>query len=158
MAFVKSHFYPGADILGEVFHCSSSSSFKVNGARIVAVGGQIGESADYSPFTPDGPDGSQFEGGHAHQFDVAMYNVERALAAASPHLSPEELWAGVYNMTSFHVGVVSQEEQLAIAASARKYLGKGDNKPAWAAICVAALFPPKCLIEIQVQAAYKEDA
>ncbi|EXJ57390.1 hypothetical protein A1O7_07737 [Cladophialophora yegresii CBS 114405] len=158
MSFVKSHFYPGAETLAEVFSCSSSSSFPVKGARIVAVGGQIGESAEYSPFTPDGADGSQFEGGHAQQFEVAMHNVERALAAASPHLTAEELWAGVFNMTSFHVGVVSQEEQLKIGASARKYFGKGNSKPAWAAICVAALFPPKCLIEIQVQAAYKEDA
>jgi hypothetical protein len=51
--------------------------------------------------------------------------------------------------------VISQEEQLEIAAVARKYLGK--NKRAWAAIFVAALFPPKCLMEIQVQAAYANE-
>ncbi|KAK5057850.1 hypothetical protein LTR84_011851 [Exophiala bonariae] len=153
MAFVKNHDYPGYASLGDVFNISSAVSFHGKNARIVATSGQIGEASDYSPFTPNGTDGQQFGGGHSQQFDIAMHNIQKSLAAASPHLSVTELWEGVYNITSFHVGVLSQDEQLEIAAVARKYLGK--NKPAWAAICVAALFPPKCLVEIQVQAAYE---
>lgn len=152
MSLVKNHDYPGYEILGNVFNISAAASFQAGNIRIVATSGQIGEASDYSPFSPDGVDGQQFEGGHAKQFDVAMHNIQKSLAAASPDLSPEQLWAGVFNITSFHVGAIPQEDQLEIAAVARRYLGK--NKPAWAAICVAALFPPKCLVEIQVQAAY----
>lgn len=152
MAFVQNHDYPGYEVLGNVFNISAAASFQGKNARIVATSGQIGEASDYSPFAPNGADGEQFDGGHAKQFDVAMYNIQKSLAAASPSLSPEQLWAGVFNITSFHVGTIPQEEQLEIAAVARKYLGV--NKPAWAAICVAALFPPKALVEIQVQAAY----
>lgn len=152
MPFVENHDYPGYEVLGNVFNISAAASFQGKDARIVATSGQIGESGDYSPFAPSGADGQQFAGGHAQQFDVAMYNIEKSLAAASPDLSPTELWEGIFNITSFHVGTIPQEEQLEIAVVARKYLGK--NKPAWAAICVAALFPPKCLVEIQVQAAY----
>ncbi|KAK4942001.1 hypothetical protein LTR10_018182 [Elasticomyces elasticus] len=155
MAFIKNHDYPGYEVLGNVFNISAAASFQAKNARIVATSGQIGEASDYSPFTPNGANGQQFEGGHAKQFDVAMHNIQKSLAAASPHLSPTELWEGVFNITSFHVGAIQQEEQLELAAVARKYLGK--NKPAWAAICVAALFPPKCLVEIQVQAAYATD-
>lgn len=153
MAFVKNHDYKGYEILGNVFNISAAASFEAKDARIVATSGQIGEAADYSPFKPDGEDGQQFSGGHAEQFDVAMHNIEKSLAAANPDLSSEQLWGGVFNITSFHVGQLSQDDQLGIAAVARQYLGK--NKPAWAAICVLALFPPKCLVEIQVQAAYK---
>lgn len=153
MPFVSNHDYPGYAVLGNVFNISAAASFQSKNARIVATSGQIGEAGDYSPFSPNGVDGEQFSGGHASQFDVAMHNIQKSLAAASPDLSPTELWEGVFNITSFHVGVIPQEEQLEIAAVARRYLGK--NKPAWAAICVAALFPPKCLVEIQVQAAYE---
>jgi len=58
-------------------------------------------------------------------------------------------------MPSFHVGALSKEEQLQIAEIARRYFG--NNKPAWAAICVNALFSPEALVEIQVQAAYRDD-
>lgn len=153
MPFVSNHDYPGYEVLGNVFNISAAASFQSKNARIVATSGQIGEAGDYSPFMPSGVDGEQFSGGHAAQFDVAMHNIQKSLAAASPDLSPTELWEGIFNITSFHVGAIPQEEQLEIAAVARRYLGK--NKPAWAAICVAALFPPKCLVEIQVQAAYE---
>jgi enamine deaminase RidA (YjgF/YER057c/UK114 family) len=53
------------------------------------------------------------------------------------------------------VGVLSREEQLQIAEIARECFGK--NKPAWAAICVNALFPPEALVEVQVQAAYRDE-
>jgi enamine deaminase RidA (YjgF/YER057c/UK114 family) len=155
MTFVQNHNYPGYEVLGDVFNISAAASFEVQKARVVATSGQIGEASDYSPFTPNGVDGKQFEGGHARQFDVAMHNIQKSLAAASPNLNPQQLWEGVFNITSFHVGAIPQNEQLEIAAVARKYLGA--NKPAWAAICVAALFPPKCLVEIQVQAAYPSD-
>ncbi|GAM88168.1 hypothetical protein ANO11243_061990 [Dothideomycetidae sp. 11243] len=151
-SIVKNHDYPGYETIGNVFNISAAASFETGRARVVATSGQIGEASDYSPFTPNGVDGKQFDGGHAQQFDVAMHNIQKSLAAASPALSTDELWEGVFNITSFHVGTISQEDQLQIAAIARKYLGK--NKPGWAAVCVAALFPPKCLVEIQVQAAY----
>lgn len=155
MALIKNHDFPGYETLGNVFNISAAASFETKNTRNVATSGQIGEASDYSPFNPNGADGSQFSGGHASQFDIAMHNIEKSLAAASPDLSQEQLWNGVFNITSFHVGIIPQAEQLELAAVARKYLGK--NKPAWAAICVAALFPPKCLVEIQVQAAYRED-
>lgn len=154
MPFIQNHDYPGYSTLGDVFNISAAASFHLTSkTRIVATSGQIGEASDYSPFHPSGADGSSFSGTHPQQFEVAMHNIQKSLAAASPHLTPTELWEGVFNITSFHVGVISQEEQLEIAAVARKYLER--NKPAWAAICVAALFPPKCLVEIQVQAAYE---
>ena len=81
-----------------------------------------------------------------------MYNIQKSLAAVSTGLKPTQLWEGVFDTSSFHVGTIPQDEQLEIAPVARRYLGK--NRPAWAAICVAALFPQKCLVEIQVQAAY----
>lgn len=67
-------------------------------------------------------------------------------------LQQTQLGEGVWNITSFHAGIIPQGEQLEIAAVTRRYLGK--NTRAWVAIRVAAQFPPKCLEEIQVQAAY----
>ncbi|ETS87905.1 hypothetical protein PFICI_01733 [Pestalotiopsis fici W106-1] len=154
-SFIKNHDYPGYATLGDVFNISAASSFEVSNTCIVATSGQIGEAADYSPFEPSGANNEQFSGGHAEQFELALKNIEKSLSAAQPSLSPQELWEGVFNITSFHVGVVPQQDQLEIAAVARRYLRM--NKPAWAAICVAALFPPKCLVEVQVQAAYKKD-
>lgn len=154
-SIIGNHDYPGYAVLGDVFNISAASSFSAAGATIVATSGQIGESADYSPFNPAGANGEQFDGGHAQQFEVALKNIEKSLAAAQPKLSSRELWEGIFNITSFHVGTVEQEDQLAIAEVARRYLGK--NKPAWAAIGVASLFPPKCLVEVQVQAAYRRE-
>lgn len=136
------------------FNISAASSFELSNTVIVATSGQIGEAADYSPFHPSGTNNEQFSGGHAEQFELAFKNIEKSLLAAQPNLSSQELWEGVFNMTSFHVGAVPQQDQLEIAAVARRYLRL--NKPAWAAICVAALFPPKCPVEVQVQAAYKK--
>lgn len=152
---VKNHDYPGYEALGDVFNISAATSFKLSqDVTIVATSGQIGEAASYSPFQPGGANNEQFKGGHAAQFEVALKNIERSLAAAQPHLSSRELWEGVFNITSFHTGTVPQEDQLEIAAVARRYFGA--NKPAWAAIGVASLFPPKCLVEVQVQAAYNK--
>lgn len=152
---IGNHDYPGYATLGDVFNISAAASFSMANTTIVATSGQICESADYSPFKPSGAKGEQFAGGHAEQFGVAMKNIEKSLAAAQPSLSPRELWEGVFNITSFHAGVVPQADQLEIAEVARRYLGK--NKPAWAAIGVASLFPPKCLVEMQVQAAYRKE-
>ena len=152
---VQNHDYPGYATLGDVFNISAAASFTVGSTTIVATAGQIGESDDYSPFKPSGVNGEQFSGGHAQQFEVALMNIEKALAAAQPHLKPRQLWEGIFNITSFHVGTVPQKDQLEIAEVARRYLGK--NKPGWAAIGVASLFPPKCLVEVQVQAAYRKE-
>lgn len=154
-SIISNHDYPGYATLGDVFNISAAASFQTKNATIVATSGQIGESADYSPFEPSGANNEQFGGGHAAQFEVAFKNIEKSLAAAQPKLSGEELWEGVFNITSFHVGTVPQKDQLEIAEVARRYLRK--NKPAWAAIGVAALFPPKCLVEVQVQAAYRTE-
>jgi hypothetical protein len=70
-----------------------------------------------------------------------------------PHLSKEELWDGVFNVTSFHVGKLSREEQLGAGGMAKKWWGR--RSKAWAAICVAGLFPEDCLVEVQVSAAYE---
>ena len=153
-SIIKNHDYPGYETLGDVFNISAAASFETSDVAIVATSGQIGESADYSPFQPSGANNEQFSGGHAAQFELALKNIEKSLSAAQPKLSSRELWEGVFNITSFHVGVVPQEDQLEIAGVARRYLGS--NKPAWAAIGVAALFPPKCLVEVQVQAAYRK--
>jgi enamine deaminase RidA (YjgF/YER057c/UK114 family) len=83
-----------------------------------------------------------------------MRNVEKALAEASPYVADRRsLWTGVYNITSYHVGKLSKDEQLQIAGVAKEFLGS--HRLAWTAICVAALFAPNALVEIQVQAAYK---
>jgi len=74
---------------------------------------------------------------HVEQFEVAMQNIKKSLAAASPDLKPVDLWNGVFNMTSFHVGVLTHEDH----AVAQKYFV--GNKPAWAAICCLALFHRK---------------
>lgn len=141
---IANHDYPGYEILGNIFNISSSVS--VSGPRrLVFTSGQIAD---------DPVGGAPYAGTHGAQFDVSMRNIERALAAASPGLSSAQLWAGVVNMTSFHVGVLTRDDQLQVAAVAGRYLGQ--NKPAWAAICVLALFPPESLVEIQVQAAYDE--
>jgi len=139
---VVSNFqYPEHERLGDLFNISAATSIPAT-ARIVATSGQIAAEAE-----------SEFTGGHVEQFESSLQNIEKSLAAASPHVTDvRELWEGVYNVTSFHVGVLTKEEQLGIAAVARKYFG--NNKPGWAAICVLALFPPGCLVEIQVQAAY----
>lgn len=121
----------------------------------MATSGQVGESDEYSPFSPSGVDGEQFEGGHAQQIEIAFKNIEKSLAAAQPKLSSTELWEGIFNITSFHVGPLMQEDQLAIAEVGRRYLGR--NKPAWSAIGVAFLLPPKALVEVQVQAAYARE-
>jgi enamine deaminase RidA (YjgF/YER057c/UK114 family) len=141
---VSNHNYPGYEALGDVFNISAAVSIPAT-SRIVATSGQIGNETPDSvtPYSPS----------HEVQFEIAMQNIEKSLAAASPHISDvRELWEGVYNVTSYHVGVMSSDEQQQIGAIARKYFGK--NKPAWAAINVLALFPPGCLVEIQVQAAY----
>lgn len=151
-SIIQNHDYPGYAALGDVFNISASASFTLEDKTIVATSGQIGESSDYSPFRPSGANGEQFDGGHAQQFEIALTNIGKSLAAARPDLSARQLWEGIFNITSFHVGTVPQEDQLGIAEVARRYLGK--NKPAWAAIGVASLFPPKCLVEVQVQAAY----
>lgn len=153
-SIIGNHDYPGYATLGDVFNISAAASLPVANTTIVATSGQIGESSDYSPFSPNGSKGEQFEGGHAQQFEIALKNIEKSLAAAQPQLSSRELWEGVFNITSFHVGTVPQEDQLQIAKVARRYLK--NNKPAWAAIGVASLFPPKCLVEVQCQAAYSK--
>jgi enamine deaminase RidA (YjgF/YER057c/UK114 family) len=142
MSAVSSYNYPGYEQLGDIFNISAAVSIPSN-ARIVATSGQIADNHD------------PLWGTHAEQFEKSMVNIERSLAAASPHITDSrELWEGVFYVTSFHVGVLTKEEQLQIAAIARRYFGK--NKPAWAAICVNALFPPEALVEIQVQAAYQD--
>ena len=153
-SIIRNYDYPGYATLGDVFNISAAASFASGDVDIVATSGQIGESADYSPFSPSGAAGEQFDGGHAKQFEVALTNIEKSLAAARPDLTPQQLWEGVFNITSFHVGTVPQKDQLEIAEVARRYFGK--NKPAWAAIGIASLFPPKCLVEVQMQAAYKK--
>ncbi|KAL2793099.1 hypothetical protein BJX66DRAFT_339158 [Aspergillus keveii] len=142
MSAVSSYNYPGYEQLGDIFNISAAVSIPSN-ARIVATSGQIADNHD------------PLWGTHAEQFEKAMVNIERSLAAASPHITDSrDLWEGVFYVTSYHVGVLTREEQLQIAAIARRYFGK--NKPAWAAICVNALFPPEALVEIQVQAAYQD--
>ena len=153
-SIIANHDYTGYATLGDVFNISAAASFSTRNTTIVATSGQIGESNDYSPFDPSGANGEQFAGGHAAQFETALMNIEKSLAAAQPNMKPRELWEGVFNITSFHVGTVPQKDQLEIAEVARRYLGK--NKPAWAAIGVLSLFPPKCLVEVQVQAAYSD--
>ncbi|KAF2496529.1 hypothetical protein BU16DRAFT_559852 [Lophium mytilinum] len=143
MSAISNHDYPGYEVLGNVFNISAAASFPP-GCRIVATSGQIADN--HSP---------QW-GTHAEQFEKSLTNIQRSLAAASPHIKdPEELWAGVFNMTSFHVGKLTKEQQQQLASLARRFFGK--NKPAWAAICVLALFPDEALVEVQVQAAYKEN-
>jgi enamine deaminase RidA (YjgF/YER057c/UK114 family) len=143
MSVVTGSDFPGYEQLGSIFNISAAVSIPAN-ARIVATSGQIADNHD------------PMWGTHAEQFEKSMVNIERALAAASPHITdPRQLWEGVFYVTSFHVGVLSREEQLQIAEIARKYFGK--NKPAWAAICVNALFPLEALVEIQIQAAYPDD-
>ncbi|PWY63979.1 hypothetical protein BO83DRAFT_431370 [Aspergillus eucalypticola CBS 122712] len=142
MPTVTSYNYPGYEELGKIFNISAAVSIPSD-ARIVATSGQIADNHD------------PLWGTHAEQFEKAMINIQRSLAAASPHITDtRQLWEGVFYVTSFHVGVLSREEQLQIAAIATRYFG--NNKPAWAAICVNALFPPEALVEIQVQAAYRD--
>ncbi|KAJ5463997.1 hypothetical protein N7475_007132 [Penicillium sp. IBT 31633x] len=142
MSAVTGYNYPGYEQLGDIFNISAAVSIPSD-ARIVATSGQIADNHD------------PMWGSHAEQFEKSMINIERSLAAASPHIAdPRLLWEGIFYITSFHVGTLSKEEQLQIAEIARRYLGK--NKPAWAAICVNALFPPEALVEIQVQAAYRD--
>lgn len=141
---ISNHDYPGYEQLGNIFNISSSVSIS-GPVRTVFTSGQIADD-------PIG--GTPYAKTHGEQFSVAMANIEKSLQAASPNLSSEQLWAGVVNMTSFHVGVLTKDDQLEIAAVARKCFGA--NKPAWAAICVLALFPPEALVEIQVQAVYEE--
>lgn len=143
MPTVSCFDYPGYEQLGNIFNISAAVSIPAS-ARIVACSGQIADNHD------------PLWGNHAEQFEKSMANIQKSLAAASPHITnPEQLWEGVFYVTSFHVGVLSREEQLQIAEIARKYFGK--NKPAWAAICVMALFPPEALVEVQVQAAYSDE-
>ncbi|KAJ5623186.1 hypothetical protein N7490_011791 [Penicillium lividum] len=143
MSVVTGSDYPGYEKLGNIFNISAAVSIPAS-ARIVATSGQIADNHD------------PMWGTHAEQFEKSMINIERSLAAASPHITePRKLWEGIFYVTSFHVGVLSREEQLQIAEIARKYFG--NNKPAWAAICVNALFPPEALVEIQVQAAYQDE-
>lgn len=140
MSVVTGSDFPGYEQLGSIFNISAAVSIPAN-ARIVATSGQIADN--HEPMW----------GTHAEQFEKSMVNIERALASASPHITdPRQLWEGIFYVTSFHVGVLTREEQLQIAEISRKYFG--ENKPAWAAICVNALFPPEALVEIQVQAAY----
>ncbi|KAJ5629884.1 hypothetical protein N7528_003541 [Penicillium herquei] len=142
MSAVTGYDYPGYEQLGNIFNISAAVSIPAD-ARIVATSGQIADNHD------------PLWGTHAEQFEKSMINIERSLAAASPHITdPRQLWEGVFYVTSYHVGVLTREEQLQIAELARKYFGK--NKPGWAAICVNALFPPEALVEIQVQAAYRD--
>ncbi|KAL2820119.1 hypothetical protein BJX63DRAFT_445018 [Aspergillus granulosus] len=142
MSAVTSYDYPGYEELGNIFNISAAVSIPSN-SRIVATSGQIADN--HHPMW----------GTHAEQFEKSMVNIQRSLAAASPHITDaRQLWEGVFYVTSFHVGTLTREEQLQIAAIARRYFGK--NKPAWAAICVNALFPPEALVEIQVQAAYQD--
>lgn len=142
MSAVSSYDYPGYEELGSIFNISAAVSIPSN-ARIVATSGQIADNHD------------PLWGTHAEQFEKSMINIQRSLAAASPLITDtRQLWEGVFYVTSFHVGTLTREEQLQIAAVARKYFGK--NKPAWAAICVSALFPPEALVEVQVQAAYRD--
>ena len=144
MSVVKNHDFPGFEQLGNIFNISAATSIPAD-ARIVATSGQIADNTE--PMWGTHAD--------AEQFEKSMINIQRALAAASPHITdPRQLWEGIFNVTSFHVGVLTRAEQLQIAEIARKYFGK--NKPAWAAICVNALFPPESLVEIQVQAAYRD--
>lgn len=148
MSAVSKFDYDGYSILGNKFSISAATSIPAN-SRIVCTSGQIADA----PLDPS----FAYAPTHTEQFEIAMANIEKSLQAASPTLSRQELWGGVFNMTSFHVGVVSLEEQQRIAAVAKKYFGEiGGNKPAWAAIGVMSLFPEKALVEIQVQAAYKE--
>jgi enamine deaminase RidA (YjgF/YER057c/UK114 family) len=140
---VNGYDYPGYEELGNIFNISAAVSIPSD-ARIVATSGQIADNHD------------PLWGTHAEQFEKSMANIAKALASASPHITdPRQLWEGVFYVTSFHVGVLSREEQLQIAEIARECFGK--NKPAWAAICVNALFPPEALVEVQVQAAYRDE-
>ncbi|KAK4865780.1 hypothetical protein LT330_009213 [Penicillium expansum] len=140
MSAVTGYDYPGYEQLGNIFNISAAVSIPA-GTRIVATSGQIADN--HNPMW----------GTHAEQFEKSMINIERSLAVASPHITDaRKLWESIFYITSFHVGILSKEEQLQIAEIARRYLGK--NKPAWAAICVNGLFPPEALVESQVQAAY----
>lgn len=154
-SIISNHNYPGLETLSDVFNLSAVASITLGNTTIVACSGQVGESNEYSPYNPSGVNGEQFSGGHTQQFEIALTNVEKALAAARPDLGPRQLWEDIFNITSFHVGELPQREQLEMAEVARRCLGK--NKPAWSAIGVSFFIPPKCLVEVQVQAAYAKE-
>ncbi len=58
-------------------------------------------------------------------------------------------------MTFYLVGELSMETGQALDKAAKSYLG--DHRPAGTAVRVHGLAYPDCLIEIQVQAAIRED-
>ena len=140
MPAVTSHNYPEFEEVAREYGVSSATSFQTKNTRIVSTSGCIGDDKG---------------GSHAHQFDLALANIEKSLAAASPHLVPAELWAGVYNITSFHVGgAAAGAEQKEMAAALRKYTG--GHQPSWTAVGAASLLVPGALVEMHVQAAYEE--
>jgi enamine deaminase RidA (YjgF/YER057c/UK114 family) len=135
--------YPDYVEVANAFNMSTAVSFQSN-VQIVATSGQVADDHEV-PWSC-----------HLEQFEKALRNVEKALAEASPYVADRRsLWAGVYNITSYHVGKLSKDELLQIARVAKEFLGS--HRPAWTAVCVSALFAPNALVELQVQAAYREE-
>ena len=81
MSTVSSFWYPGYESYRERVNMAASTSVPAT-ARLVTIGGQLA----MDPANRDKPVPSD-----RTQFDLAMQNVEKALAAASPHSSQEEL-------------------------------------------------------------------
>jgi enamine deaminase RidA (YjgF/YER057c/UK114 family) len=141
MGHIQGYNYPGYVEVANAFNMSAAVSFPAN-LRFVATSGQVADDHEV-PW-----------GSHVEQIEKAMRNVEKALAEASPYLADRRLlWSGVYNITSYHVGKLSEDEQLQVAGVVKEFLGS--HRPAWTAVCVTALFAPNALVELQVQAAYK---
>ena len=147
MSTVKSFWYPGYEGHRDRLGIAAATSIPST-ARLVTISGQLA----MDPANRDKP----IPTGHAAQFDLAMQNVEKALAAASPHLSREELWDGVYTVTSYHVGPLQQEDRTECFEITKKWFSIGKQNPCWTAIGVLELFVPGLLVEVQVQAAYAQ--
>ncbi len=102
---------------------------------------RVGPTVRLTGHTGTRPDGS-FSGDPAEQLRQTFANVADTLAAAGG------TWADVEEITTFHVGLRAQADQ--VLEIAGEFLSP--PFPAWSAVGVTELFEPGALVEVTVVA------
>lgn len=81
---------------------------------------------------------------------VFPQKLDKALCAAVPEMTSEQVWKHVYYINSYHVGW-SVEQGMLMSKTLKKYMG--DHRPAGTGVGVKNLAYPECLLEVALYAA-----
>lgn len=160
MSLIHCSNFPGYERVAEKYGISAATSIPA-GARLIVTSGHVGMDDEMNmkvdlqeqmevAFTVRRGRSEVVETAPSMLTPMRLKNVEKSILACDPDLTPDQIWAGVYQITTYHVGGVGEQVTDLLASVAERHMGK--HRPAWAAVGVEALAAGK--FEMSVSAAF----